>query len=352
MKILVKAAMFLLCFGGVWSATQTAQAGSAKPDAVALALLTPAEVGGVAVVAKAQPALVEFNGRLDNTRNDAYDFYVARLWMNPANGNDWITNAITVYGSKKSAAAGLKAFASKGTKIEGLPVGDESVVLWQSAVKKESASLTYRFQFGRFAARVGLNLPAGTTKQQAKRWLPEVYELAAAQASRLRQLEKGELKPDFPKEIVNLLPKKLPGTSLLGTALFTAQERRAMEHNFQTRGRIAGFRAGILRRFVLNDRPEEVVEVAVLEFDSGHSAAVFKAELQHSKGPQIQIASDLTGHSLAKDFGDLVELQSVQDRYVVDVTLMAPFGTLNKGLAQNELSTFAQKTLVGFRNRK
>lgn len=347
-KIQKWVAMFLLGIGVVWN---TAHAG-AKPDDVALALLTPAQVAGVKGLAKAAPSVLEFNGRLDTTRRDAYDFYVARLWLNPANGSDWITNAITVYDSKKSAEAGLQAMAGKGTKIEGLPVGDQSVVVWQAAAKKEPAGLNYRFLVGRFAARVGFNFPAKTTPQQAKRWLPQLHELAVAQALRLQQLEEGKLKTSFPKELAKLLPKKLPATSLLGTALFTAPERRATEHNFKSHGKIAGFQNGILRRFLLNDRPEEVVEVAVLEFDSGHSAAVFKAELQHSKGPQIQIASDLTGHSLAKDFGDLVELQSVQDRYVIDVTVMAPFGTLNKGLAKNELSTFTQKTLVGFRNRK
>lgn len=347
-KIQKWVAMFLLGFGVVWNA---AHAG-AKPDDVALALLTPAEVAGVKGLAKAAPSVLEFNGRLDTTRRDAYDFYVARLWLNPMSGNDWITNAITVYNSKKLAESGLQAFARKGKNIEGLPVGDASVVVWQPAAKKEPAGLNYRFLVGRFAARVGLNFPAGTTPQQAKRWLPQLHELAVAQALRLQQLEKGKLKSSFPKELSKLLPKKFPGTSLLGTALFTAQERRATEHSFKSRGKIAGFRTGILRRFLLNDRPEEVVEVAVLEFDSAAAAWAFKTELRHAKGPQIQVASDLAGHSMAKDFGDLVELQSVQDRYVIDVTVMAPFGTLNKGLAKNELSTFTQQTLVGFRNRK
>lgn len=329
---------------------------SEEATATAQALLTVANVWSIdAFDELAMPSLAEFNDHLENTRSDAYTYYVAQAWYDSTKEDSiQIDNAINVYNSVADAKAGLEKLSSGLAEITGSgAIGDAMHVLYQSSGDGVPAAVIYRYQIDRYAAKVAVyetdSTPAFDADVQAE-LEPQAYALAVAQAERLQQLVDGTLdEPILYQEVYDLLPATLSGTTPLGSSPVTATEWLTIERNFS--GVFNGFDSAALRRFQVNDRPDEVVEVVIFKMLNKEYADGFISDLVGKADDEYLLPYFLVDSSKAKYLpgGYGIELQGQYKNYIVDVTIMAPFGAFDSEAAGADLETMSDEVLTHIR---
>lgn len=333
--------------------------------AIAFALLTDDEMQAIQGLEEAHPALVEMADHLDTSREDAYLYYVARVWSDPLRSDVWVANAITLYSSKEEAMLGTDRLVGG---VETLPdastVGDYSFAMYADPdegdplFESNLPNVTYRFVVGPCSVKVRVfaqgdlvALPVDSMKSELERM---AYALASAQAERLEAVlnDKWFAAADLtdtttllPNAALLHLPESLSGTTLIGTASFTQREWRGLEGNFDQD--IPGFQSGVLRRFEIETRPGEVVEVALFEFGTPTAAQAFQSELVKGEGYTVlALEEDLEAVADAVTLDEVMyELQMVQSHYMVDVSVFSPFGEIDPQAAEADMQAFAQEVL-------
>ncbi|MBI2415071.1 MAG: hypothetical protein HYV33_00220 [Candidatus Kerfeldbacteria bacterium] len=305
-----------------------------------LALLTSDEVRTVAAVAQTHPALVEFNDHLQDRADESYISFVARNWFDPASGNSRMSNAISRYTSATEAAGSLALLVGDAPRLEtNVAIGDSSLAV------QTSDSVIYRFSADEYSVKIEV---VATADQFAANDLLAVAEqLAQVQQQRLTAVAEGNITLTS-NTAMERLPNTLTDLTALGTTAVTALEWRGVEHNFNSTT-IDGFINGAMRRFQFNNQLDQIVEVTVMEFASTEQANEFQWEII-GQAPTIVLPDQLSNTANAVDFGELVELQSRQGNYVIDISIFAPFGKIDKTGATADLKTVAAEVLGNFVN--
>ncbi|EKD79487.1 MAG: hypothetical protein ACD_41C00057G0002 [uncultured bacterium] len=296
----------------------------ATADQLSLALLTPTDV--TAYVSDVNPLPLEFNGQLDTYLQD-YDFYLARQW-NDAEGNKIIGNAITRYTSAEAAQANVADLAAECDEETDQVIGDVTYVCYVEPLlyyggPSDPGYMTYRFVLGQYGVRVDL-IDTGDVFDDNSviydRLKPMLYRLALAQADRLQDVLDDETLALVDTPAVGELPEAPDGTALLGSSAVTVEEWMALTGDESSE--LTGFASGAIRRFLLDERPEEVLEVIVMEFATAEQAEALLADFE---APTEGIA----------------ETQKTQDNFFFDISIFSPFGEMDYAAASVDLTTYA-----------
>lgn len=299
---------------------------AATADQLSLAMLTPADVS--AYVSDANSLPVEFNGQLDTYLQD-YDFYLARQW-NDAEGNKLLGNAITRYTSAEAAAANVADLAADCDEETEAVVGDQTFICYVEPLlyyggPSDLAYMIYRFIVGQYGVRIDL-VDTGYVFDDNSviydRLNPLVYRLALAQLDRLQIVLADDTVALTETPALTMLPETPDGTNLLGTGALTAEEWMTLTGD--TESELNGFTSGAIRRFLLDERPDEVLEVVVMEFATAEQAEALLADF-------VVPAAD----------SGIVETQKVKDYFFYDISLFSPFGEMDNAAATADLTTYA-----------
>lgn len=300
-------------------------------DVVAAGLLQVEDIQATKDVSDAVPTVVEFNGHLDGDRRDSYLFYVARSWIDPGTGDVQISNAISAYASASDAQKGLDLLAFGAESLDQEGIGDAMRIYYYEPSDEAAATLAYRFTIGSYSAKVEVALLSDTPRQNdaIKNVLrPIARALATQEEKRLRSVLKQGTAPT--NAVMARLPKTITGTGVLGTAPVTAREWRGLERNLDI-DTITGYKEGAVRRFQINARPDEVVEIVVMSFDSAAAAKTFQQGLTQKRNTVLDFPADLKNSTVGfrEDKHQLMEAQTVSGTYLIDVTVMSPFSELD-----------------------
>ncbi len=320
---------------------------------LAFGLLTLDEVKTIDEISNVHPSLIEFNDHLDNNREDVYVSFIARQWMNPLTGNVRIGNAITNYSDANLAQSGLEKLAGDAERIEEFaPVGDKNLLLYEKANDEFQlpAGLTYRFTLENYSVRVTVYtiLENATDDEIQKELLPIVEVLAKAQYERLSKVLNGSIIGPETNPAMEKLPEAIAGTDLIGTATVSALEWRGVEGSFEESG-IPGFKSGALSVFKMQSRPDELVEITVMEFDTQESAKNFQQQLLPEGVAPIKLSEALDETSDAISFPGGFELQSFQGNYMIDVSIFAPFGEIaEESVVMADMEKITTEIISGF----
>lgn len=331
---------------------------AAEATQTAYALLTPSDVWSVPALDEiAFPSMIEFNDHLDTSRTDVYTYYIARAWFDSTkDDNIQIENTINVYDSAVDAVTGLDQLTAQSAKITGSgPVGDVSYALFQPKSDGVSAAVFYRFQLDRYTAKVAVYDTDESSASEAELQAelePQAYALAVLQAEKLEQLSAGTLDNSilYP-DTYNLLPDAITGATLLGSTEVTETEWITVERNFSKD--IPYLESTVMNRFQVNARPDEVIEIVVFNFFNSDYADSFTNEFIGAEDEELLLPYFLVDSSSAKYLPDGygIELQGRYKNYVVDVTIMAPFGEFDTDAAITDLEQAADQVLTKIREQ-
>lgn len=304
------------------------------------------EVDVLGRVFAVRPQVVQFNGTLDEA-NDGSDYYVARVWLDELTGETAVTEAITQYVSPEQAEAQIIELAGDNERVQPARyIGDTFLVYTTPASATEPMSVTYRFTVEQYGVRMTV-FDRGTDTQDDL--LELVSDLAGTQLTKFGDaLVSGVTLSNNPA--IQYLPADISGADYLGTSFVTAEEWLGTTYDLESEG-IDGFVTGGVARWQLQSRPEEVVEVVVMEMDSEEAAASYAAGLI----PSLPEATEITlpesiaavADAVSNEAGQLVELQASQDNYMIDISILAPLGEVNLEAAAEELVTIAEEVLTG-----
>lgn len=305
---------------------------------LAQVLLSATDVARQTGMENARPQLLELNHHLDATIPNDYNFYVARSWYDRPSSNILMQNAITQFVD----AAGAKATIIDQAKQHVLitipePVGDTAVAYYQAASDTDPATLVYRFTIGEYAAKVQLflatNAPMSDTETQNV-LLPIATSAIKIQAAKLTAFLSGNYVVPEPNVVMKKLPTTLTGTTYIGTVPMTDPEWLGVSFDME-RDNLIGYKTGGVSRFELKNKPGEVVEVVVMEFDTAEHAKTFQEELKAGVDgkttTKIDLPNDLTEKQTVQadaiHRSGLVELQALAnyDNTVIDISIFAPF---------------------------
>lgn len=298
-------------------------------DELSLALLSPEDIA--AYVTDVHPLPLEFNGQLDPNLQD-YDFYIGRLW-NDAAGGTLVANAVTRYTSAAAAQANVAELASSCSAETEDVVGDLTYICYIEPLlyygsPSDPAEMVYRFTVGQYGVRLDL-VDTGYVFDDNSviydRMNPILYRLALAQEQRLQDLLADDTAALVATPALERLPATLTGTTLLGTGALTAAEWMSLTGD--TTDELTGFTSGAIRRFQSDTRPDEVVEVIVMEFATAEQAEALKTDFAGSTG------------------GSIVEAQDTVDNFFYDVSVFSPFGELDAAAANLEMITYLDTIL-------
>ncbi len=336
-----------------------------EDSAIALALLDADDVETLGVFEDPLPSTIELNDHLDGDYLEQYDFFVSRLWYDRASGNSLMTNAITKYLLPSAAVEEIDRLGGEGSQLNTIadPVGDAQVVYYDAplfyygspASDAEPATLTYRFTVGQYGVKVAVvdtgDVLDDTSVIQA-RLLEQASALAQVQYDKLSELLYRTVVATVTNDAIEHLPISVIGATLIGTVPLSAEEWLGLTYDLQ-RETIAGYVSGGLRRFQLEERPDEVVEVAVMEFSTPEQAQAFRDELldgeDAASGTEIELPATISNSADAILQADtLVELQAAVDNYWVDITIYAPFATAELAAAEVDLIAISEEVLTSF----
>ncbi|HBY73501.1 MAG TPA: hypothetical protein DEG44_02285, partial [Candidatus Kerfeldbacteria bacterium] len=304
------------------------------------------EVDVLGRVYAVRPKVVEFNGNLD-LANDGSDYYIARVWLDELTGATAMTEAMTKYSSPEIAEEKIIELAGDNERLQApQPVGDTWVVYATPANDTEPASVTYRMTVEQYGVRITVFDRGSDTQDDL---LELANDLAVTQLRKIGDaLVLGVTLSE--NAAIDALPAAITGAEYMGTSFVTAEEWLGTIYDLDSEG-VDGFVTGGIRRWQLQSRSNEVVEVVVMEMESDALAAEYVAEFLPSLPNTTEIALPASiadqADAVVNVTAELVELQASQDNYVVDLSIFAPLGVADLAAAQDELVTIAEEVLTG-----
>jgi hypothetical protein len=321
---------------------------------LALALLNSKDVHSVINHKTIRPSLIELNDHLNPSIDKEYYFYVARTWYARKNGQPIITNAITQFKDTLTAKVAITQSPQHFIELTpSKPLGDSMTLYYQAPDKNKVASILYRFTVQNYVAKVQLfttvNDTAASDAVIQEQLLPMATALAQQQADHITTLLAGTFPVPALSATQKLLPPTLNNTRYIGMVPFSAAEWLAVTNALKKKT-IVGFSDGALNRFQLNSRPQEVVEVAVMQFNSPTTAKQFLAELVKDPATSLELPATFGeySHAIQEDNFGLVELRAVKGQYVIDISIFAPFGDINMAAASTDIITISDEVLTNF----
>lgn len=323
---------------------------------VALALLDINDVEYLDVFYDSvRPSLIEFNDHLQSEDWEDYMFFNSRSWYDRASGALIMQNAITKYRLPAVAVDQVALLAGDAEPIDLLePVGDTAIAYFTPADDGNTARLTYRFTVGQYGAKIHVIDVSGETDMLVAETnlLAQAAELARYQYTKLSDLLYGSGQEVVMNDAMNHLPQTVSGTTPIGLTELIDDEWLGVQGDMIS-PEINGFVSGGLSRFRLDGRPDEVVEIVVMEFKTAAQAEAFRDELL-SVGLAAEVGTPITLppalDSVADALGQdtMLELQATLDNYLVDVAVFAPFTEMNTTAAETDLIDFANEVIENF----
>lgn len=296
------------------NSTSTTVYRAATADQISLAMLTPEDIA--AQVDNASPLPIEFNGQLHPDLQNAV-FHIAQQWNDGA-GYRVVGDSITQYSSAETAQADVAVLASDCNQATEQLIGDVTYICYTEPLlyfggPSDPAYITYRVVLGQYGIHINV-VDTGEVFDDNNviydRLNPIAYNLTSAQVDRLQTVLADEQTALANTAALQMLPDAPIGTTVLGTAAVTIDEWLTLSGLDVTL--LDGFTSGAIRRFVLTDRPDEVLEVVVIEFASAD---------------QAQRLVDAFTTPPAES--GIVESQFVQANYVYDISMYSPFEELD-----------------------
>jgi hypothetical protein len=275
--------------------------------------------------------------------------------MSVPDGDLKIGTALVKNASAADALAFIQARSAGKTALTGAAeIGDEGVMYFDPATESGGASVTVRFTVNTIAAKVQVFAGSDDSRSDADlqaELSPVAVALAQAQATRLQDFLANTLAPveDSPSMTSSALIT-LSGTTLVGRIPVTENEWLGVTGEYEEDANISGLADAALSRFSVTDRPEEVVEVTVLDFYVKDIAPEYAAQLitDDNRDTQLELPSDLpdTDRALATD--TLIEAQLVKGNYVIDISVFSPFGVIDRDVATQDLVNWARDINLTF----
>ena len=299
-------------------------------DEVAMVLLNEVDVLGT--VFAVRPQAVQFNDHLDDLTDTTSEFFLSRQWLDELSGDAILANAITKYVSNDVAAEQIVVLAGDSEPVVvDTTVGDSQVVY------QDGDLFTYRFAMGVY----GVRLTADS--------LATVTDLAVIQADKLASLGRAPQIELPSNAAIQHLPASVTGGVLLGTASMTGEEWLGTINDMES-AELAGFVSGGLRRWQVADRPEEIVEVVVLEMESAdYPAALVAGFVSFSDVViEIELPASIADAADAVDNVDIFETQGQVGNYFIDIAVLSPFGEVDAAAAKADLVAISEEVIAGF----
>ncbi|EKD76686.1 MAG: hypothetical protein ACD_43C00021G0001, partial [uncultured bacterium] len=215
-----------------------------------------------------------------------------------------------------------------------------------------SANLTYRFAVGQYSVRLTLfstTTPEADLATAEQDLLPQLESIAIVQHNKLVDVLTVATVTVSTNTAIEHLPESLAGATELGTTTVNFIEWYGITYNLES-DEFPGFISGGLRRWQITARPDEVIEATVIEFATADQATAFVKELL----PSLPDATELTLPETIADSADAVnnngflELQVAQGNFVIDLSLFAPFGSIDETAAVTDLVNHSETVVTNF----
>ncbi|HBY73502.1 MAG TPA: hypothetical protein DEG44_02290, partial [Candidatus Kerfeldbacteria bacterium] len=142
----------------------------------------------------------------------------------------------------------------------------------------DPAVMVYRFTVGQYGVRIDLTDTGDVADGDSviyDRLDETISPLALALEARLQDVLADETVALAVTPSVTALPSTLDGTTLVGTGAVTAEEWMTLTGDDASE--LNGFTSGAIRRFQIDERPDEVLEVIVMEFATAEQAEALAA---------------------------------------------------------------------------
>lgn len=339
------------------------QIGKVSSSDLALALLSEDDIATAAdAKGRVRAQLIELNDHMEPEAGGAvYKTFVARLAVDRVTGAPFATNAVLLYDTAEQAKNFMTTKASGNDALTlGTTYADESLAYYSAESDSEPASVTVRLVDGAIGGKVqvfDMDSSVTSAEQAKSKLLPVAEKMAKKQASKISDLLLGTTR--FSNEASNRAMAKLPesvaGATAIGQAKVKDTEWLAITGDL-TSDSMPGFASGALARFQVTARPNEAIEVTVLEFDSADRAKEYYSKfltegvaVDESIGAQqMTLPSDLADEAAGLLQETLVEIQSAQGKFLVDVSIISPYTTIEKDAAVADVTEIARTILGSF----
>lgn len=353
--------LLALAFG--WWLQKNPQVGKMSDSDLALALLSEKQIGEASERSgRVRSQLVEFNDHMEPEAAGApYKSFVGRLTIDRISLAPFLSNSVMLFAEKPDPINFMNV-KSQGNDSLSLSkkYGDGSVAYFSPASDFDPAHVTIRLYDGLVGSKVQVFDTAGNiqnSNQAAEELLPIAEKLAAEQETNLETSIFGTRR--FSQITLNdamqQLPETINGATLIGMSEVKDTEWLAITGDFQTE-KMKGFVSGGLVRFRLDARPDEAVEVTVLEFDSPETAADHHSTFltqgvavdPQAGAQQFELPDDLASAGKGLIQPTLAEIQSPQGAFLVDVSVLSPFQEIDKDAAIEDVIAISRSFLSGF----
>lgn len=321
------------------------------PDEVATAMVNEVDLLGQLFAVR--PEIIQFNDHLDVTTADDAEFFLARHWWDEVSGTTAFENAITKYYSPATAATAIAELAEDKAEVTPtVELGDVQAIYFEPATAERSASLTYRYAVGQYGVRLTLFSTTDPEADQATvvdDLLGQLEAVAITQHNKLVDVVTAESVTVPTNVAIEHLPATLAGAEVLGTTTANFMEWFGTTYNLESED-FPGFTSAGVRRFQLTARPDEVVEITVIEFATATQATDFVAGLLPSlpEATEVGLPDSIAAIADAVNNGGLLEMQAARGRFAIDLTLFAPFGAIDETAATADLADLSATVVTEF----
>lgn len=321
------------------------------PDELATALVN--EVDTLGSLYAVRPEIIQFNDQLDPATADDSEFFLARHWWDEVSGDSAFENAITKFNSPALAVTAIQDQVNGKTAVTpSIELGDVQAVYYEAATADRLATLTYRFAIGQYSVRLTI---FSTTEAAAdlasvkQALLPQLESIAIIQNNKLADVLTATTVTLPTNTAIEHLPEALAGATELGTTTVNFIEWYGTTYDLAS-DEFPGFISGGLRRFKINARPDEVIEVTVIEFATPNQATAFVKELLPSlpDATELTLPETMADSAAAVNNDGFLELQTAQENFVFDFSLFSPFGSINETAAVTDLVNLSETVVLDF----
>lgn len=318
---------------------------------LATAMVNEVDVLGQLFAVRPEP--IQFNDQLDVAIADDSEFFLARHWWDEVSGNSAFETAVTKYYSPAVAVTSIAELASDRTAVTPtVELGDITAVYYQPATADSAATLTYRFAVGQYGVRLTLfstTDPEADVATVTDDLLSQLQAVAITQHNKLVDVITSLAVAEPSNVAIAHLPTVVDGATELGTTTVNFMEWYGITYDLESDD-FPGFTSGGLRRWRLDARPDEVLEVTVMELASAEQATTFVTDLIPSlpDATEIVLPDTIADQADAVNNNGLFELQAASGRFVIDTIIFSPFGEIDETAAEADLIDLSEKIITDF----
>lgn len=320
---------------------------------LANALFTPADISGITALGPVRPSVVELNSHLDPTPPDNYSFFDGRAWYALPSGDLRISSAV-VKNLTSADAVNFITVRSAGKTLlsdNGITqgIGDQSVMYYEPASDAFPASVTIRFTRSTLAAKITVYAMSDEVKTEAEfqtTLTTMALAVAEAQDARLQDFLANTLPVvEASPSLTSSALVSLSNATLVGRIPVTEQEWMGVTADYGLDSKITGLADAAVSSFSVDARPEEVVEVTILDFYGAEFPGEHLSQLITSDNVQTEVTLPAGIADVADALANetIAESQMVMGSYLIDVSVFSPFGTLDQAAATQDLIKWTQE---------